>query len=226
MKKGLQRGMTLLEVMIAIAIMVLMMTLAWTTIRNTNDARRTFEGFEERNQELRAAMARMVNDFESAYISKNEDVTQAHPRTMMIVKSSEPVPSVRFSTFNHRVLWSDAKESEQTVIEYLPHVNKDTGKLDLIRREQRRESNQPPELEPSEYDILVSDIVALKVECWNWKTVEWFDHWDTTQSDGQRGTLPYRVRITITTKGADGKDVTLTTEARILMQEALNFSPT
>jgi hypothetical protein len=38
--------------------------------------------------------------------------------------------------------------------------------------------------------------------------------------------LPYRVRITVTVKGPDDKNVKLTTEARILMQEALNFSPT
>ena len=94
------------------------------------------------------------------------------------------------------------------------------------RHAQRRPSNQPPEEEASEYDVLVRDIQSLKIEFWNWKNLEWQDHWDTTQSDGQRGWLPSRVRITLTIKTADGHDLKLSSQARILMQEPLTFSPT
>ena len=72
------------------------------------------------------------------------------------------------------------------------------GVVDLIRREQRRPSNQPPQEEPSEDDVLVRDIQSLKIDFWNWKNLEWQDHWATTQSVGQRGWLPSRVRITNT----------------------------
>src|ERR1700691_2333517 len=99
-------GLTLLEVMIASAVMVVMMALAWQTISNTSDSRRTFEAFEDRNHELRMAMQRVVDDFECAYISRNEDITQDHPRTMMISKPTGKVPATRFSTICHRVLWA------------------------------------------------------------------------------------------------------------------------
>jgi type II secretory pathway component PulJ len=213
--------------MIASAVMVIMMTLAWRTISNTSDSRRSFEKYEERNHELRMALGRVVADFESAYLSRNEDINASHPRTMMIAKSIGKIPEIRFSTLGHRVLWADANESEQTVIQYLTHTSRETGKLDWIRREQRRESNLPPEDEPADYDVLVHDIQAVKIEFWNWKNNEWQDAWDTTQADGQRGWLPSRVRITLTVKSPDGAhDVKLTTQARILMQEPLNFSPT
>ena len=65
--------------------------------------------------------------------------------------------------------------------------------------------------------------VIAKLEYFNWKTVEWQDTWDTTQSDGQRGMLPSRVRITIVVKGAKDADYKLVSEARILLQETLNF---
>lgn len=227
MTRNRQAGLTLLEVMIASAVMVIMMSLAWRTISNTSDSRRTFEKYEERNLELRAAMGRVVADFEAAYLSKNEDVNASHPRTMMVAKAGSKVPDIRFSTLGHRVLWADANESEQTVIQYLSHGNNEhAGQTDWIRREQRRPSNQPPEEEASDFDVLVHDVQNVKLEYWNWKNGDWQDTWDTTQSDGQRGWLPSRVRITITIKTADGRDVKLTTQARILMQEALNFSPT
>ena len=63
----------------------------------------------------------------------------------------------------------------------------------------------------------------MKLEFWNWKNLEWQDTWDTTQSDGQRGMLPSRVRITVTLKSPEGNDIKLVTQARIMMQEPLNF---
>ena len=221
-----QTGMTLIEVMIAIAILVVMMSLAWKTIANTSESKKLFERYEERNHELRMALGRIVRDFEAAYLSSNEDQNAVNRRTMFIAKTSFKLPDVRFSTLGHRVLWADANESEQTVIEYRVRNDPDhPGVIDLVRREQRRPSNQPPEEEPSDFDVLARDFVNLKLEYWNWKNLEWQESWDTTQSDGQRGWLPSRVRITLTVKSGDHEQK-LTTEARVLMQEQLNFSPT
>lgn len=221
-----QSGLTLIEVMVASAILVIMMGIAWRTIRNTADAKRSFEKFEERNHELRMAMGRLVADFEQAYLSKNEDTTQPHPRTMFIAKGGARIPEIRFSTLGHRVLWADANESEQTVISYLPKSDPDnTNATNLLRREQRRPSNLVPEEEPADYDVMIHDIQSLKLEFFDVKTVEWTDRWDTTQSDGQKGRLPSRVKITVTVKDPADHDVKLMTEARILMQEPEMFVP-
>jgi prepilin-type N-terminal cleavage/methylation domain-containing protein len=220
-----QAGMTLLEIMLAIAILVVMMTLAWRTIANTSESRRTFERYEERNHELRMALDRLVRDLEAAYLSRNEDVNAAHPRTLFVARSSSKLPEIKFSTLGHRPLWADANESEQTIISYVSRSDPEkSGVTDWVRREQRRPSNQPPEDEPADYDILIHDIASAKLQFWNWKNAEWQDTWDTTQSDGQRGLLPSRVKITVTVVGPDGKEEKLTTQARIWMQETLNFT--
>ena len=110
--------MTLLEIMIATAVLVVMMTMAWSTISGTSNARRTFLAVEERNHEIRVALARVVADFEAAYLSLNEDTYASDRRTMFIAKSSGDVPEIRFSTLGHMPLWGDANESEQNVIAY------------------------------------------------------------------------------------------------------------
>lgn len=221
-----QAGMTLIEVTIAIAILAVMMTLAWKTIANTSESKRVFEKYEERNHELRMALGRIVRDFEAAYLSRNEDQNSTHPRTLFVAKSGSKLPDIRFSTLGHRVLWADAHESEQTVISYVSRNDPEhSGVVDWVRREQRRLSNELPDQEPAEYDVMIHDIVSAKLEFFNWKTTEWQDTWDTTQSDGQKGWLPSRVRITVTTKGPDDKDYKIMTEARIWMQEALIVIP-
>jgi general secretion pathway protein J len=215
-----EAGMTLLEIMISMAIMVVMMALAWRTIGNTGDVKRKFEAFEERNHELRMALGRIAADFEGAYLSNNEDRNATHPRTMFVAKSGSRFPDIHFSTLGHRALWADANESEQTVISYVTRSDPERRNVtDLVRREQRRPSNDPPDEVPAEYDILLRDLQSIKLEFFNWKTIDWQDTWDTTQSDGQRGWLPSRVRITITIKDDNDKDYKLTTQARILMQE-------
>jgi prepilin-type N-terminal cleavage/methylation domain-containing protein len=220
-----QAGMTLLEVMIVIAILAVMMTLAWKTIANTSESKRVFEKYEARNHELRMALGRIVRDLEGAYLSSNEDTNAVNPRTMFIAKSSFKLPDIRFSTLGHSVLWADANESEQTVISYVPHDDPEhAGVVDWIRREQRRPSNELPDSEPADYDVLIHNIVSAKLEFWNWKNNEWQDTWNTTQADAQKGWLPSRVRITITTKGPDDKDYKVMTEARLWMQETLNFT--
>ena len=225
MKRRPEAGLTLMEIMIATAILVTMMALTWRTVGGTIEARRTFESFEERNHELRMALDRIVTDFEAAYLSKNEDTNATNPRTLFVARSGSKLPEIRFSTLGHRPLWADANESEQTVIQYLPHDNREhSGQLDWVRREQRRESNEVPEDQPSDYDILIRDIASAKLEYWNWKTLQWQDTWDTTQTDGQKGWLPSRVRITVVVKSPGGDDYKLTTQARILMQEPLNFT--
>ncbi len=221
--RSARSGLTLIEVMIASAVMVMMMALAWRTISNTSQSKRTFEKYEERNHELRMAIGRVVQDFEHAYLSKNEDGLQSHPRTMFVAKSGR-MPEIRFSTMGHRVLWSDANESEQTVIQYMSRTSPDkSGARDWVRREQRRQSNEPHEDLPSEYDVLLTDVQEVKLEFFNWRNLEWQDTWDSTQSDGQKGMLPSRVRITVTTKDPGGNDYKLSTQARIVMQEPLNF---
>ena len=226
-RRSSQAGLTLVEVMIASAVMVMMMTLAWRTISNTSEARRSSGSYQERNHELRMALGRAVADFEGAYLSKNEDPNATHPRTLFVAKSGSRVPQISFSTLNHRVLWADANESEQTVITYMPLDSKERpGEVDWVRAERRRPSNLAPEEEPAEYDVLARNIEKVEIRFWNWKNQEWQDTWDTMQADGQKGWLPSRVRITVTVKGADGNDIKLTTQARIVMQEALSFSPT
>jgi prepilin-type N-terminal cleavage/methylation domain-containing protein len=218
-----QRGFTLIEVMISIAILSLMMTLAWATTSQTGKAKRTFEDLERRNHEIRVALARVVADLEAAYLSTNEDANANDPRTVFIGKADE----LRFSSLGHVSLWADANESEQTLISYSLKDRKNRGERDAhqdwLRRESRRLSNETWTSEPADLDVVLGTIEELKFEYWDWKDQKWRDEWDSTKADGQKGRLPERVRISVTFKNSRGDEIKLVTQARLMLQEPLQF---
>ncbi len=215
-----QPGLTLVELLIAMFIMALMMVLGWTTINSAGDARTTFEAIEDRNHEVRVAMARMVNDLEAAYLSKNENQNLDNRRTLL--KGSEDRLTV--STFSHTPLWADANESDQSiVVYYLDEDRKTPGVRSLFRRELRRPSNERVDDEPAEVDVLLRGVDKLQLEYWDWKDKDWQSSWDTTKLDSEKDRLPVRIRISIEYKNPRGDKLQLSTQARLLLQEALQF---
>ena len=224
MRASRQAGLTLVEIMISIAILSVMMLMAWTTTRETRKVSDRYGELQSRDREIRVGLDRMVADLESAYLSQNEDMNQVERRTLFVARSGSPVSELRFSSLVHQVLWADAHESEQTLISYQAQAeHEDSSKVDLLRRESRRLSNRPWKQEPADLDVLIRDVTKVELKYWDWKNLQWQDHWDSTQADGERMRLPTRVKITITYKNPRGEDVQVSTEARLLMQEPLTF---
>ena len=218
------QGFTLIEVLVAMTILALMMAMTWTTTSTSATSKKRFEAIQERNQEIRVAMTIMAKDLSSAYLSKNELGGQDNPRTLFVGKSERPVDELRFSSLGHRTLWENANESEQTLISYFTARDPDDSqKTNLLRRESRRLSNEPWESEPAEVDLLLRDVERVELEYYDWKDDEWQDHWDTKSADGESGRLPERVRIVVTVKNDRDDEIKHTTQARIMMQEQLNF---
>jgi prepilin-type N-terminal cleavage/methylation domain-containing protein len=217
-------GFTLVELMLAITVLAFMMAIAWSVISGTIYTRRNLQVRQEREHEIRVAVAIMVRDLSSAYLSANEDQNMVERRTMFLGKTGSVVDELRFSSMAHQVLWSDANESEQTVISYAAEADPDDRSMtNLVRREQRRPSNEPSRLERAELDLLLRDIERVKFEYYDWKVKEWTEDWDSTQADGPRGRVPSRIRITIELENAGGKPIKYVTQVRPMLQEELRF---
>jgi len=215
-----RRGMTLIEILIAMAIMGLMMMIAWTTIKSASDARVTFEALEDRNQELRLGMSRITYDLESSFLSSNQDANLDNKRTQFVGTSD----AMRFTTFGHMTLWADSNESDQTLVAYYLDDDRDNGSVDsLYRRELRRPSTEDWEREPGELDVLVRGVEKLELEYWDWKDKKWRSSWDSTKADGEKDRLPTRVRVTITYKNPRGDELKVSTQARLLLEERVGY---
>ena len=132
---------------------------------------------------------------------------------------------VRFSTLAHRVLWADANESEQTVVSYCRETDRDTAEQDQLDPPRAAPAVQrAADDEPAELDVLVHDVEQVKFEYWDWKDKEWQESWDIDRRPtAESGRLPTRVRITSCSRTRGGDEYKVTTQARLLLQEPLNF---
>jgi prepilin-type N-terminal cleavage/methylation domain-containing protein len=220
-RRNRQAGLTLMEIMIAIAILVFMMSMAWTTLSRTGETMRYYQGAEERAHELRVGLARVVADLEQAYLSRNEDVHAIERRTHFIGKDTGQVDELSFSSLGHQVLWAEANESDQTLISYVAERDReDSRKTNWLRREQRRltDRNESSRSMPAEVDVVLRDIEEVGFAYWDWRDQSWRTDWDTTKADGQKDRLPTRVKVTVRYREGTGVR-TLTTQARLYLQE-------
>lgn len=219
-----ESGMTLIEIMVSMALMVSMLTIAWSTFSGGLTIKRSSETINDRFHEIRTAMLRMNDDLASAYISANEDQNLQERRTLFVGKDNSDVDELRFTSMAHRVLWADANESEQTMIYYYEEDDqKDSRKTNLVRRENRRLTEEQWENEPGDIEVLLHDVQKVQFQYYDWAEKDWKDTWDSTKVDGQRGKLPTRVRITFELENDKGDDIKFTSQARLMMQEELKF---
>jgi len=219
-----QAGLTLVEIMVATAILGFMMAMTYATTSRAGQSRRMVATGQIHSQEMRVGLARVVADLETAYLSKNEDTSSFERRTHLIGKDSGEVSELSFSSLGHQPMWTESNESDQTLISYFAARDRvDSSKTNWIRREQRRltDPGETSKEMPADVDVVMHDIEEVDFEYWDWKDNTWKLTWDTTKQDGQKDRLPTRVRVTVKWKEDDGYEQKMVTQARLILQEPL-----
>jgi len=217
------RGFTLIEVMVACAILAMVSTLVWGSFTETFHTKSAVEAQSVRYRTVRVALERMARELSMAYLSQNE-LQQTDRRTLFAGKRKGSFDEVTFSYFGHQRLYQDANECDTAVVVYYGDRNRDDSrKTDLYRRETRRLQYLKPDDQPGEVDVVCDDVVGLRFEYWDARDKQWREEWVTNSADGQPDRLPGRIRITLTVHDERGKEVPFQTEVRLAMTEPLQL---
>jgi len=213
--------MTLLEMIVAIGVFALVMTICMVIIRSLSTQEDRAERFLGDYREVTAAFSLMGRDMASAYLSANEDQSVMEENRRTIFLGEESV--LRFSSLGHLPMWAEANESEQTMISY--YLENVDGKENLYRRESRRLSNEKWDNESGEVFVLVENVTALKFEYYNWKEKKgWENSWSSAKAEGdQKNRMPSMVRISVTIRDEKRRKTTFVSQAKIMLQEELRF---
>lgn len=191
-----QSGMTLIEAMVAIAIIAIIMTLVWGGFSQTARNKRIVEEEVDRYHVVQLALERMQRELSMAYVS-----AQLNPNSALQVVQTAFVGTDRsggdrvdFTSFSHQRLYRDAHESDQNEVSYF--VTRHPEHRDqrvLARREQNRVDDNPRS--GGLVQILVEDVRDFQLEYLDPVSGEWQRTWDTTQAASQPNRLPTQVKI-------------------------------
>jgi len=220
----MRRGFTLLEVMIAVAVLGLIGGLTWKSFDAASDLKSRIERAEERDQTVRGAMNRIAREVSMAFLSEHYDHKRFRERpTRFVLKDGRREADLTFTSFGNERLAIDAKESDQALFEYKLGPDPDvSGRRNLFRRVK-------PILDEDadrggQTAVLAEDVVAFSVEAWDARDRTWRAEWDSNspQQSGQL-LIPPRVKISLTVKDEQAKEKAYTTQATIMLLQPLDF---
>jgi len=218
-------GMTMVEVMVAIAVLAMIAVLIHGVIQSLSRGKKGEEQRADRAHEGREALQRIVRDLSAAYLSLHIPSVQAlvTGKTAFVGRTSIPFDRVDFTAFAHMRTDRDSHESDQAEVGYFVVRNPDfPDKMDLVRREQT-----PIDIDPLKggiVNVVAEDVDQLNLRYLDPQTAQWIDTWDSMQVTGQPNRLPLEVKITLVLKGVGGgPPYAYTTKVFIPIQQPLSF---
>lgn len=231
-RRSAARGMTLIELLVAMAVLAFISILIYSAVDGMRRSREGVERINDRYREGRMAMQRMSRELASAYLSEHVPIDPSLRVVRTIFKASpgSPASVIHFNSFAHRRLQENARESDQMEVTYFGSDDPDQrGVVDLARREAARIDDKPEE--GGRVDLLATDIDLFRLEYLDPLTSKWVEEWDSTAATGEKGRLPLQVKILLvlnegqrsSASGARGK-IRLVTKIPLPIQDVLNFA--
>ena len=217
--RGMARGFTLLETLVAVSILGLIGTLSFGTFSRVTDSRERAEVITTHYHQVRQALLRMARELPSAFLSRHRDCDEPASKTIFLGKNASHGMRLDFTSFSHFKIRADANESDQNEISYFVDDHPDdASRKALFRRTQAPIDEDPDEGGVSQ--VLAEDVLEVNFEFYDREEKEWEDEWDSESSD-KRGQLPMFVSVAIKVKGLSGEEETFATKTRLFLAKPI-----
>ena len=220
-----EAGFTLIEIVISASILAIMLVLVAASFSVTNTSRKSAELLGDQYHQVRLALDRMSREISMAYLSRNDASGTQRPRTYFVAEPDDPIAKLSFSSVSHLTIKELAKESDQSIIEYVGEDRDDA--LVLVRREIPRLGMDDENMEKYARTVpALEHIASLEFEFYDEQNKEWKDDWDTRSADGEIYRLPSKVKIYLTALlgKKNEKEVVFQTATRIFVRDPLFFT--
>ena len=223
----MRRGFTLLEIMLAVAVLSLVGTMIYSGFAQTALNKARIEQDVDHSRVIHMTLDRMARELTMAFVSThvNPSLDLRVVDTAFIGKDNGKDDRIDFTSFSHRRLYRNARESDQNEISYFVTEHPDDpGVFVLARREQNRIDEDPRRGGKSQ--ILVENIEEFNVEYFDPLLSDWVQTWNTEDMLAQPNRLPTQVRIRLSVKDPRhrGETQTFGTRVTIPLTYALNHA--
>jgi len=220
-------GMTLIEIMAAMAILAIISSLLYSAFVQTARNKQRIESELDRYHEIYSGIERIAQELSMGYTSAHRNPNEALRTviTGLVAKESGSNTRIDFTSFSHRRLYRNSHESDQNELSYFVTTDpKKPGQMVLARREQRRIDDDFRK--GGQTQILIENVRAFELSFLDPLTTEWADSWDTTQTAMQPNRLPTQAKILVTVPNVAGRgpDQTFGTRTSFPITYAVNFA--
>ena len=223
-------GFTMIEVMIAVALLATIVSLTWGTLSTSFKIRKTTLDRFDRYRAVQQALDRMTREISMAFTSNigqrpMNDQNETTYKTIFEGTDDE----LSFTSFSHMRMLESDPAGDQTELTYrLERMRAEDGDMhqNLIRRQ-----DAPIDGEPDEGGIkytMLEDCENVRFEYWD-PTNEigndaWVRQWDVADHEG---VLPSRVRITVEIEHPTirNRTITFATQTEIMLVDAILILP-
>ncbi len=205
-------GFTLLEVLVAVAILALISAMLWYSFSQTFESIDLVRADADLLRQSRQVTSRIPRELQSAFLPLSLSPT-AGAKYEFVGEDEGDLDKIRFDSLSHTKLYQDANESDQSELAYFVEDDpKNAGLYRLMRREDPVIDDRPEE--GGTALVIAERVKVFDLTYYDANRDEWLDEWDSTRSD-QSGRLPYSVRMRLTMVADDGKERTWITAALV-----------
>lgn len=209
-----RRGLTLVEVMLAMALLATMVGLTWGTVAQSYRLQRASLDRYDRHRGVQMALDRMARELSMAFVTNvgqvaTNEQNEITYRTIFEGRDDEIV----FTALAHLRTRVGEPASEQCELTYrIESMRGEDGEMhrNLVRREDAPIDDDPES--GGVTFVLLEDVEDITFEFWDGDQEiageAWTPQWDAIEE--QSGRLPERVRITVEVEHPSRRNETLT----------------
>lgn len=217
-----RRGLTLVEMMVAIAILVIMSGIVVESMRNSIEFHNLLSDRDSTVRAARVAMSKLRRDLQLAYLTPNRAMPDRF-LTVFVGLDEEP-DKLFFTTLNHQRLYLNSREADMTEVTVWAERSTDGPGYTLYHRESPIVDEEPDEdgvVWPLAYNVR-----SFHLRYMDHREAEWKEAWDTRTADTPYR-LPRAVEIALVLIAPDPEDPTgeRTVDVPFLTTVALEYTP-
>lgn len=213
-------GFTLIEIMIAMAILAMISVLIYTSTSQTIKGKEETVKRDESNHSVSLALNKMAADLQTAFILNSPDLLGSEGRIKTVFSGKED--KLDFAALSHTRYFKNTREADFAEVGYyLADDPEDSSKKILMRRESKLLDDKPEE--GGSADPMVEGVKDFRLEYYDPKKKEWLKSWDSSQLE-QSNRLPRAVRIEIKIENPEEEEPqTFSTIAELKLYAPINL---
>ncbi|MBX2796247.1 MAG: GspJ family type II secretion system protein [Myxococcales bacterium] len=217
-----RRGLTLVEAMVAIAILLVMSLVVAESLRNSIEFHNLLSNRDGTVRTARVVLSKLKRDLQLSYLSPNR--TQPQRFLTVFVGLDEEPDKLYFATLNHQRLYLNSREADLAEVTVWAESSKEGPGYTLYHREAPRIDGEPDE--QGVVWPLARNVRSFSLRFLDQQSGEWREEWDSRGADTPYR-LPRAVEIALVLIAPDPEDPTgeRTVDVPFLTTVVVEYAP-